>query len=87
MEELKAFLTNVKLEQYFGNLVENGYDDVKFMLTMKESEVIEMLADANIEKKGHIKKFIAALNIRKCIEVNPIAPQDHKAAPSSVEGE
>ena len=81
------FLANIKLEQYLENLVENGYDDFKFMLTMNESEVSEMLEDANIEKKGHIKKFIAALNIRKCEEVNPVASQDHIAAPPIVEGE
>eukprot|EP00794_Sanderia_malayensis_P004482 gene4482-5075_t len=85
MEELKAFLENVQLEQYMKNLVENGYDDVKFMLTMEENEVKEMLAEANIEKKGHIKKFIAALKIRKCINIKQIASQDHSTAPPSVE--
>ena len=66
------FLKNIKLEQYLGNLVENGYDDFKFMLTMNESEVFEMLEDASIEKEGHIKKFIAALNIYKCNEIIPV---------------
>ena len=49
MEELRMFLANIKLEQYLGNLGENGYDDFKFMLSMSESEVREMLEDANTQ--------------------------------------
>ena len=80
-------LENFKLELSLGNLVENGYDEFKFMLTMNESEVIEMLEDANIEKKGLMKNFVATLNIHKCQEVNQVALRKINAALPGADGE
>ena len=62
---LMKFLVENTLEQYFESFVDNGYDDLEFLTKMDESEVLEMLQECDVNKKGHVKKFIAILKAKK----------------------
>ena len=62
---LKKFLLDNGLDQYFNSIVDNGYDDFEFISKFDAIEVVEMLEDCGIKKKGHIKKFEALLKANK----------------------
>ena len=61
---LKKCLTDNSLEDYFESFLENGYDDLEFLNKMDESDILEILQDCGVDKKGHHKKFIAILKTR-----------------------
>lgn len=60
MAALKEFLVNLKIEQYYDELVDDGFDDLDFLKTRSE-EQLKIIANDVDMKTGHQMKFIEAL--------------------------
>lgn len=53
---LLEWLTSIKLETYADAIIEEGYEDLPFILELAEGDIDELAADVKM-KKGHAKKF------------------------------
>ena len=65
MEEVGEFLKRNKFDVHIDNLEDVGYDDMNQLLSMNNNELMSVATETNIEKPGHIKRFIAAIEILK----------------------
>ena len=65
MEEVGKFLKRNKLDVYIDNFEDVGYDDMNQLLSMNNNELMSVAAETSIEKPGHIKRFIADIEILK----------------------
>ena len=66
MEMVEQFLEAYGLESYLGNFKEKGYDDMKTLLSLTESELKEAFSHIGMsEKPGHQVKLKNALKIER----------------------
>ena len=56
MEGVQSLLQSFRLEQYAHAFDDNGYDDLQFLLEMKDDEVTELVKNVAM-KPGHAHKF------------------------------
>ncbi len=61
----REFLKQNKLDVYIDNFEDVGYDDMNQLLSMNNNELMSVATETNIEKPGHIKRFIADFEILK----------------------
>ena len=71
------------LSQYLESFINNGYDDMQQLVSLSQEELEEVVSDVGMTMKCHIKRFIAAISIRKSIRLNPILKRDDKPVESS----
>ena len=57
--DLEDWLASIKLERYFSNVRDEGYDELEFLLGADEADISEMTATAGM-KKPHAKAFLGA---------------------------
>lgn len=65
-EEVRTFLLNSNLSQYFECFLEQGYDDLKQIidLTNSREDLDSMMNDVGLNTKpGHKKRFLAVVTI------------------------
>ena len=65
MEGVKEFLKENKLDVYINNFDSFGYDDMGQLLSLKTDELMSVATESSIEKPGHRKRFVAAIEILK----------------------
>ena len=70
--EVISFLSEHNLSQYLESFINNGYDDMQQLVSLSQEELEEVVSDVRMSMKGHIKRFIAAISIRKSIRLHPI---------------
>ena len=83
--EVISFLNEHNLSQYLESFIINGYDNMQqlVIVSLSQEELEEVVSDVRMTMKGHIKRFIAAISIRKSIRLNPILKRDDKPVESS----
>ena len=81
--EVISFLSEHNLSQYLESFINNGYDDMQQLISLSQEELEEVVSDVGMTMKCHIKRFIAAISIRKSIRLNPILKRDDKPVESS----
>ena len=60
--DVKGFLDQYKLSQYFPQFLEHGYDDIEDVITMTEARLQILMNLTGISKKdGHRGRFLAAI--------------------------
>ena len=59
--DVSMFLRDLRLGVYEGAFVAQGYDDLSFLVTLGNQDIMEMLDDCNIHKPGHRKKVKVGL--------------------------
>ena len=57
MEEVKAMLTQLRLEQYAAAFDEMGYDDLSYLQSLTPGEIAEVAANVAM-KPGHAQKLL-----------------------------
>ena len=81
--EVISFLSEHNLSQYLESFINNGYDDMQQLVSLSQEELEEVVSDVGMTMEGHIKRFIAAISIRKSIRLNKILKRDDKPVESS----
>ncbi len=83
LEELKSWLTDSRLVEYYDEMVQQGYESVKDIDGLDENGIEELMQHCGIKKPGHKSRFKSACVARKSTQKNPPVEIESAAKRSS----